>query len=999
MSPSHSRSHSVDTEMHELNAEADYLEEKMHIVPTGVNGVDAKLLGHNNDPDAQAMVIQSLRSQIQDLFSQVSQLNNKLVNSYDRMSDLEDELHVTTSNLRTSTLKVTELELERSQHISALNTGLLVEKDHVTSELNRLMEKATEEAAQRGQAETAREQIEKDLDDLSASLFNQANSMVAEARMARARSERKAEETERALKEAEEVVGLLQGQMQALQLEKERADRRVEDMRVTMGKGKWVDRGHSPEWAARPRLLCSHMPYQEYIAFISHLRSIRPSSQHPPAMSTLLPLPFLTRLVTEDSDPTVRLDLAPSLNWLTRRSVISAIHSGQLTVEPMHTAALLEEISPSIPGSTQHTQISCALCGTSILSSSGRASPTITTLAPSAAQGRSTVNNSWSSSLFKNSLVQTMSSSPGVLSQPSSQQQASFILSEPPTQIYIFRIDTTSSGLPVSLPLSSQQNSAQHRPTIYPLCTTKWCLHRLRTTCSMWAFIRTGVVEKIWEETPYVPPSHHSPKTSLTGSEKQDSSSGGADADKKPPVPPRRARTAIGAFWGSVQRTLSSSREAESQPSTPKENEKPLPNSPTKKDFQPPPVHPSRSALAPDSPPSVPPPLPKRNRGRDMKSRTLSVSEPIVGEGAVDEPALSHADSAEQFATPAEDVTSMLPERTESPAAIPLPPSGPSTPEPQLPAVQVDAAPEAEAPTNNASEIPPVPANKSSNVQGDATHGVSPVPPPLPRRAAARPRPVSMVVPPPVDTTPVAPTETKIEPEKHGSSAVVGEEENAKENASSTEGDAPAPHPPEEVQPAIETAASAVAEESQVQEQSMAAEPTEKEQEQAAKEIIEGDPALPEATQAPQEQSDANTAHATAADPSEENAEKDIDAEEAKSSSHEGSVDEEQGAKPTQPKVPSEENVADISHENTEETPFSPVASSTNGVVDGVEGHKGHGKVETVPDIVSEDVSISSRDAEDAALYVGDGTWEERTWKELVRLREEMLWARIGGMR
>lgn len=130
----HSRTHSVDTEMHELNQEADYLEEKTHIVP-GSNGSDAKLQRHDNDPDAQAMVVASLRSQIQDLFSQVSQLNSKLVSSYDRVSDLEDELHVTSANLRSTTLKVSklELELERSRHLSALSTGLLVEKNHLTN--------------------------------------------------------------------------------------------------------------------------------------------------------------------------------------------------------------------------------------------------------------------------------------------------------------------------------------------------------------------------------------------------------------------------------------------------------------------------------------------------------------------------------------------------------------------------------------------------------------------------------------------------------------------------------------------------------------------------------------------------------------------------------------------------------------------------------------------------------------------------------------------------
>ena len=37
--------------------------------------------------------------------------------------------------------------------------------------------------------------------------------------------------------------------------------------------------------------------------------------------------------------------------------------------------------------------------------------------------------------------------------------------------------------------------------------------------------------------------------------------------------------------------------------------------------------------------------------------------------------------------------------------------------------------------------------------------------------------------------------------------------------------------------------------------------------------------------------------------------------------------------------------------------------------------------------------------AEDGGVYVGDATWEERTWKEVVRLREDMFWARLGGLR
>ena len=35
--------------------------------------------------------------------------------------------------------------------------------------------------------------------------------------------------------------------------------------------------------------------------------------------------------------------------------------------------------------------------------------------------------------------------------------------------------------------------------------------------------------------------------------------------------------------------------------------------------------------------------------------------------------------------------------------------------------------------------------------------------------------------------------------------------------------------------------------------------------------------------------------------------------------------------------------------------------------------------------------------APDGTPYVGDAPWEERTWKELTRLREDMCWARLGS--
>ncbi|KAI0918780.1 hypothetical protein AcW1_009492 [Taiwanofungus camphoratus] len=974
----HFRGQSADTEMHELNQEADFLDQKT-TVPATTNKTHAKLDRHNSDPDAQAMVIESLRSQIQDLFSQVSQLNNKLVKSYDRMSDLEDELHVTSTNLRQSTLKVSDLEFERSQHLSALSTGLLVEKDHVTTELTRLMEKATEEAARRGQAESARAEIEKELDDLSAGLFNQANSMVAEARIAEAVSNRKAQETERALREAEEVVGLLQEQMQALHAEKERADRRVEDMRVTMGKGKWVERA-SDSAQLGPRLLYSHVPYQEYLAFISHLRSVRPTSQHPPAMSTLLPLPFLARLVTEDSDPTVRLDLAPSLNWLTRRSVISAIHSGQLTVEPMATASLLEELAPSsIPGNAHNTHLSCALCGTSIFSPANPDSPSVAST-PALSSRPSMQHGTWSSSLFKNSIVQSISTAnPGILT---NHRALPYAPAEIPTQVYIFRLaSTSSSGLPVSLPLSSQPNSAQGRPTIYPLCTTKWCLARLRTTCTLWAFVRTSIVEKVWEEGAYIPPARHSPKGSINGVEKHDMPNGFSDAEKKP-IPPRRSRMGIGALWGSMQRSLSNSREFEKEPALAKpadtEKEKPLPRDPSKRYPLPPPIHPSLSAPARTA--SAPPPLPKRSRGRDAQLKTIVLPvEHAEGDG-VAAPPLERQESTDQYLTPIDEPSSLTPPRPSSPSTVPLPDSSPSTPEPKTASASASDESQRISTDIPTSDVHPMPSLASVDDETvTPSRGASPVPPPLPRRAAARPRPVSVVAPPPEQPSAEGAASTSDNKEDEGAAAANNE---ASENKLD-EATAPAPeeHPPapesentESAEPTEQVQANGEdGEEASHSEGERAAEA------HAAEEAADSEPAPEPSEESPEEQPASEEPRE--ASPGEEQAEEAVAGDDVADASgaavgHEGSPEPSDDAAP------------------------SSVALSTNGVVDGIEGQsiRSRDYGERADADAAKSVSEFSAE-EDAGLYVGDATWEERTWKELVRLREEMFWARIGGVR
>jgi hypothetical protein len=81
------------------------------------------------------------------------------------------------------------------------------------------------------------------------------------------------------------------------------------------------------------------------------------------------------------------------------------------------------------------------------------------------------------------------------------------------------------------------------------------------------------------------------------------------------------------------------------------------------------------------------------------------------------------------------------------------------------------------------------------------------------------------------------------------------------------------------------------------------------------------------------------------------------------------------------------ESTPSLFDENIHEVPSSPtntiVGNHINGTVTGA----------TVA------APSQTDEGADGEVYVGDTTWEERTWKELVKLKEDMFWARIGALR
>ncbi|KAJ1311183.1 hypothetical protein OPQ81_009684 [Rhizoctonia solani] len=673
-----------------------------------------------DDDDPRGLLVETLRTQLTDTHNQLDLLNSKLVQSYDRVSTLEETLDNTSESLKFAQARIKELEAAKADHEAALETGVLVEREHVAHELSRLMERATEEAAQRGVADAARSRIETELDDLSADLFARANTMVAEARIARAASERKVEETENALRGAEDAVKSMQLQMQQMVEARRAAEAKVAEMCARMGKGKWIERDGELEIdGPRRRLYNSHAIYREFVAFVSHLRGLRANAAVTPQLSALTSLPFIARLIVEDCDPTLRLDLAPALNWLTRRAVHAAVLQGQLEIEPVYG---LQEAE-------------CALCGShpnGSLPNSATTSPTTATHALSPKTHTPTGSGSmvaWASSTskyFKGALA-SPATSPQAHTNNVAQSPLQRVIADPNAPpIYVFRI-------------AGAQTNAGATPLV--LCAGGWCLARLRTTCELCAFLKRGVIEKVWSEPPQ--PLHQGPVSSNLNTQQgvlgsvvnvlsrdkdaahsKDKESG----DAIPPVPPRRRQLSqlgtslwekgLGAFGGSRSGSRSERR---------------LPPLPAPADTK-------LSIIPPPPPPRARPvpPVPSKPEGQEAHEGDHEHQEPIQHAMVFDAAADEHGHHA---LSPTADKRHSIPITLHQPLRPIYSPRSPTDTLATLPETVTSEAPPASDHAPEPSPSAPVPDTQHLAPQAEAEpeEPNTPRPPPVSRPPRARP--------------------------------------------------------------------------------------------------------------------------------------------------------------------------------------------------------------------------------------------------------------------
>ncbi|PKI85090.1 hypothetical protein MVES1_001308 [Malassezia vespertilionis] len=474
---------------------------------------------------------------VHDLQNQVVGLNAKLVTSYNRISDLEDALSLAHSHILKHTTHIAELSKEREHHLFALNTGLLVEKAHVTSEMQRMMDRVVDETQQRGKAESDKTRIEAELEELSASLFNEANKMVAVERLARAKAESKCDQVEESLRDTERIMAEQQIMLKNLQAEVQSICPGGEQ-HVAMNALTLSDSMSTQHTELQPILNHAYsvniLPFYEFIAFVDYLRAqhsqvsqyhamhrngsdwtldpsavphlgvslggvVTPSltghagvvrhrdypylpstAEQLVQLSSQTSLPFVRRAQEEDSDPCIRLSQAPGLNWLSRRQTGNAVLDGSLVIEPLFAGGNVVDAERLYQEYGHLPPATCALCGTDMLDI-GALLPGAQPLPEQDMQRSSSGRRSLPSFFhsFRRSVASADRSSLSIPMGHASESDEDLSRAGSPR--------TAANKLPIPTHYFCISGHASNKYMICP----HYCLQRLRAACGFWSFIRT----------------------------------------------------------------------------------------------------------------------------------------------------------------------------------------------------------------------------------------------------------------------------------------------------------------------------------------------------------------------------------------------------------------------------------------------------------------------------------------------------------------------------
>ncbi|KAK3115206.1 rab guanine nucleotide exchange factor S2 [Teratosphaeriaceae sp. CCFEE 6253] len=352
-----------------------------------------------------------------DLSAEVAMLSTKLVNAINYQTNLDDSLQQSRHDLDSAQKELARVRQQKGELDNLITGGVLLRKRDVDQTMAALRAELEKERAAREEAEKSKKATEGELETLTAALFEEANTMVAAARRDTEQVERRERQVRTQLEDTELLLASQTEQLRDLKGVMERLERQSECFaNGSLGRGTTVlpfnsrdsDGPVQPDHPLHfthllaPIMRTDVTAYFDFRELLALSRRTSPHSRQAsnsttnlsslsqsqtnlgqtsspnlpgaffssgtsantsPSSATFQPVGpplkesrFYKRALAEDIEPTLRLDLAPGLSFLSRRSVLSALLNGSLVVEPFNAQVKQYGLG---------AVFACALCGES----------------------------------------------------------------------------------------------------------------------------------------------------------------------------------------------------------------------------------------------------------------------------------------------------------------------------------------------------------------------------------------------------------------------------------------------------------------------------------------------------------------------------------------------------------------------------------------------------------------------------------------------------------
>lgn len=305
---------------------------------------------------------------------QISSLSTQLIESIDKQSRLEEQL-----NQAKRTIQSQRNSLDSYNDLKSKFDGVETSLQTKNQIIEELKEELVKEKTLRTTAERNVDDLNKEIEDLTASLFDEANKMVATARKESYTIEIKNNKLKEQLDEKDMILETLNLQLKNLKkvlqnLEKEstthsgsrssfvgndNSTSSISLNKTSTSNSDELSLGpiYSPNITSVRYDLNLYTEFLKFIAVLPYCETLKDTSSDSK---------LLRRLVNDEIQPALRLDNASGLGWIVRRTLMSLMMEGLVVVEPLsglnenfqygYTSPVLPSSSfnPSMGGKDSH---------------------------------------------------------------------------------------------------------------------------------------------------------------------------------------------------------------------------------------------------------------------------------------------------------------------------------------------------------------------------------------------------------------------------------------------------------------------------------------------------------------------------------------------------------------------------------------------------------------------------------------------------------------------